>query len=198
MRKSFRNVKLQAGLARDPRVVARVVLGALLVANLIAAFAVFRPFGGSVEELENRITSLQQQVQQRQASLQRVRLLVSKIEKGRAAGDQFLSNYFMDRKTASSSLVSELLKSSRDAGIRMKEHAVEIEPIEGSNSLSMMTITANYEGTYGDLLQFVNRLDRSQRFFILDSLRAAPQPGSGNLSVNVKLNAFIREDLPAS
>ena len=42
----------------------------------------------------------------------------------------------------------------------------------------MMTITGGYEGTYGDLVQFMNRLDRSPRFLIVDSMNASPQQGS--------------------
>ena len=78
--------------------------------------------------------------------------------------------------------------------MRPKEHAFGFDPIEGSDTLSMVTITANYEGTYGDLLQFVNRLDKSPRFLILDTLTAAPQQGGTNLNVNIKLNTFVRED----
>ena len=58
MRKSFDNLRL-AGLSRkfskDPRVIARVVLGVLLLANLIAAFAIFQPLGGSAEELDQQL-----------------------------------------------------------------------------------------------------------------------------------------------
>jgi hypothetical protein len=67
-----------------------------------------------------------------------------------------------------------------------------MEPIEGSDTLGMLTITANYQGSYADLVQFVNRLDRSRKFLILESLTATPQQNSGVLNVNMKLNTFIR------
>jgi type IV pilus assembly protein PilO len=60
----------------------------------------------------------------------------------------------------------------------------------------MVTVVGNYEGTYGDLLQFVNRLDKSSRFLIIDTMSAAPMQGSGDLSINIKLNTFVREDGP--
>ena len=47
-------LKLPSNFTRDPRIVARAVLGVLLAANLIAAFAVFRPLGGSAEELDSQ------------------------------------------------------------------------------------------------------------------------------------------------
>jgi hypothetical protein len=57
----------------------------------------------------------------------------------------------------------------------------------------MLKITANYQGSYADLVQFVNRLDRSRKFLIVESLTASPQQGSGVLNVSMKLNAFVQE-----
>ncbi|MEJ7605068.1 MAG: type 4a pilus biogenesis protein PilO [Bryobacteraceae bacterium] len=185
---------LSSNLSKDPRLVARVVLGVLLLANLLAAYAVFQPFGGTAESLDEQHQALSGEVQRRQANLKRLRALVSKIEQARTSGDDFLGTYFMARRTASSTIVSELNQSAKDAGIRPREHSFAFDPIEGSDTLSMMTISANYEGTYGDLLQFVNKLDKSQRFLILDTLTAAPQLGTGNLAVNIKLNTFVREE----
>ncbi|HUS05216.1 MAG TPA: type 4a pilus biogenesis protein PilO [Bryobacteraceae bacterium] len=196
MRKNFKSLALPKNMRRDPRLIVRVVLGALLLANLAAAFAVFRPFGGSAEELDAQAVALRQQVQQKQASVQRLRALAAKIEGGRTAEDEFLNTYFMRRQTASSTIVSELMKSAKDSGIKQAEHSYSFDPVEGSDTLSMMTIVGNYEGTYADLLQYVNRLDKSPRFLILDSLAAAPQQGGNTLRVNIKLNTFVREDGP--
>jgi hypothetical protein len=196
MPRSFSSFRLPAGARKDPRFIARAAIGVLLFLNLLAAFAVFQPLGGSAEELDAEVARMHGDVQRRQASLQRLRFLVSKIEQGRSAGDEFLNTYFMDRRSASSTIVAELSTAAKEAGIRQKEHAYAFDPIEGSDHLSMMTITANYEGTYGDLVEFVNRLDKSPRFLILDTLTAAPQQGGANLSVNIKLNSFVREDRP--
>ena len=42
----------------------------------------------------------------------------------------------------------------------------------------------------------VNRLDKSSRFLIIDTMSAAPIQGSGNLVISVKMNTFVREDGP--
>ena len=80
------------------------------------------------------------------------------------------------------------------AKIKPKEHAYATEPIEGSDSLSLMTITANYEGTYANLMRFVHEIDRSPRMLIVEALSAAPQQGTGTLSISMKLDAFVRDD----
>jgi type IV pilus assembly protein PilO len=191
---SFR--QLPPNLTKDPRVLARLILGLLLLANLVAAFAIFRPLGGSAEELDRQLGDLQAQLKREQLQLQRTRALVSKIEQARASGDSFLQNYFMSRRTLSSTILAELNQAAKEAGIKRSQHSFTIDPIEGSDTLSMVTVVGNYEGTYGDLLQFVNRLDKSGRFLIIDTMSAAPMQGTGNLAINVKLNTFVREDGP--
>jgi hypothetical protein len=80
------------------------------------------------------------------------------------------------------------------AQIKERDRAQTTELIEGSDSLSMMTITANYEGTYRNLLNFIGELERSGPLLIIESLTAAPQQGSNTLAVSMKIDAFIRED----
>jgi hypothetical protein len=60
----------------------------------------------------------------------------------------------------------------------------------------MMTITANYEGPYRNLLNFIGELDRSEQFLIIESMTAAPQQGSNTLTVSMKIDAFIRDESP--
>ena len=108
----------------------------------------------------------------------------------------FLDQYFLARRTAYSTLLSELVAAADEAKIKPKEHAYSTEPIEGSDSLSMMSISANYEGTYSNLMRFVHELDRSPQFLIIDSLNATPQQGanSSTVTVTMKIDAFVREE----
>ncbi|MDZ4802984.1 MAG: type 4a pilus biogenesis protein PilO [Bryobacteraceae bacterium] len=190
---------LRARLTRDPRTVARAILGVLLLGNLIAAYMVARPVGGSAEELDAQISTLQSTLQRRTVEIQGMRQLVSRMNQARTGGDAFLGKYFLEGRTKSSTIVGELDTAAKDAGLRSKERSFNYDPIEGTDQFSMLTVVANYEGTYGDLLQFVNKLDKSSRFLIIDTLTAAPQQGNqgqGLLNVQVKFNAFVRQGAP--
>jgi len=182
------------GQRRDGVRVFRIVLGVLLGLNLLAAGLVLFPPGGSADDLERELAALQSQVMQKRALVERTRVNVAAIEKAREEGNQFLEQYFLDRRGADSTLLSELTEAARKAQIKERDRAQTTEPIEGSDSLSMMTITANYEGAYRNLLNFIHELDRSDRLLILQSLSAAPQQGSNTLTVSLKINAFIRDD----
>lgn len=180
-----------ARLRRDPRALIRLVLGVLVTLNVGAAVLLWRPWSASPEQMEQQLAALRQQIRQREAALERLKTIVDKVEKARTQGDEFIDQYFIPRRAASSIIITELREAAGRAGVRQAEHTFAFEPIEGSDELEMMTISGNYEGSYQNLVEFVNLLDRSPRLVIVDTLTAVPQRTAGALNVNLKMNAFI-------
>jgi type IV pilus assembly protein PilO len=172
----------------------RVALGVLLLATIGAAWIVMYPPGGSADDLQQQLAALQTQTAARRILLASTRQHVAAVEQGRSEGDKFLNEYFLARRTAYSTLLSELVDAADRAKIKPKEHAYATEPIEGSDSLSMMSISANYEGTYANLMRFVHELDRSPRLLIIEALNAAPEQSGGTLNISMKIDTFVRDD----
>jgi Tfp pilus assembly protein PilO len=179
---------------RDTKFVLRVVVGVLLALNVGAAGLLLFPPGGSAEDLEREAASLESQAVTKRALLEKTRQHVAAVELGRSEGDAFLGNYFLPRRAAPEMLLSQLGNAAAGSKIKEKDRSIAFEPIDGSDTLSMMSITMNYEGEYKDLLHFVHELDRSPSLMIIESLNAAPQAGTGILSVSIKLDTFVRED----
>lgn len=192
MRRSF-NINLKAH-ARDPRQMARIGLGILLAANLVAAWFVFQTPGGTPEQLESDLIAGRNQLIARQQSLARLKKVVEKAAQAREQGDRFLDSFFLPRRHAYSTLEIDLANAARSAGIRSKERTYGYEPVEGSDTLGMLNINANFEGTYADLMSLVNAIDRSKRLIIIEQLQAQPQQGTNLLAVVMKLNTFFRMD----
>ena len=189
-----RNFSLTLGGPSNPRSVIRLVLGLLAAANLVAGYFVLRPLGGSSEELRQQVAEMRTQIRQQQGALERTRLMTGKIEIGRGEGDKFMSKYFLPRRSAYSTVMAELNDLASQAKVTAKESANAIEPVDGSDILDMMQITGNYEATYGDLVHFVNMIDKADRLLVMESLNATPQQGGGKLNVLMKLDTFVQED----
>ncbi|MEZ5355878.1 MAG: hypothetical protein R2762_24865 [Bryobacteraceae bacterium] len=181
---------------KDPRAPWTWALAALALANLLAFVFLYRPFGGSVADLESQLHDLRTRIRLEQTQLKNIRDLTEKVERARGEQDGFVREYFMDRRTTSSTILNEIDSAAKKAGLQAREHTFVIEPVEGSTDLSMMTINANYEGSYADLVQFVNLVDRSRRFLIIDSLQAAPLQKAGVLAARFRMNTFIQEAVP--
>ena len=189
MRKSFR-----IWPPNEPGAIIRLLVAVLILANLAAGYFVLRPIGGSPEELRNQVADLRVQLRQRQSTIARTRLFATKIEAGRSQGDEFMDDYFLPRRIAYSSVLAELNQAAVTSHLKPKEAAFATEPIEGSDTLTMMQISANFEGNYADLIRFINLIDKSESLMIIEGLNATPQQGSGTLNVTLKLDTFVRED----
>src|SRR5271154_1829333 len=182
------------GHGRDPRFAVRVILGSLLALNLVATGFLLFPPGGSAEDLERQMAALQTQLAVKKIALQQARQHAAAVEEGRGEGDGFLDNYFLPLRSAYRTVDSELLRAAAAAKIKPKETAYSAAPIEGSDTLQMMTITATYEGGYKDVLSFVHAIDQSPKMLIIESLSAVPQQGSNMLAVSMKIDAFVRAE----
>lgn len=196
-------IRLKGLSVKDPRIVMRAAIGLLLAANLAMAVIAFKPFGGSADDLRKDQASLSAQLRQLQANLEKSRQHVAKIEIARTEGDDFLAKYIMDKRAASAIMLEEMNKAAGDAGIRALPENVSYEPIEGSDTLQMMSITAGFEGDYAGLAKLVNLLEKapSPEFLIIDEMNLnAPQQqnqkaaaGRQLVNVNLKLLAFVRD-----
>jgi Tfp pilus assembly protein PilO len=175
--------------------IVRAGLGALLIANVVAAAFAFHLFGASPRQVKEELAQARARARAEQARLERSRILVGKIDAGSDQAGRFVADYMTDRRTTFSTIIGEINLIAKQAGMKEEEGTIApLEAIEGSRDLDMMTISVNFEGGYAQLLKFVNLLDRSPRFLIIESLSVTPRPKGDVLAVNVKLNTFVKND----
>src|SRR5579872_4057838 len=115
---------------KEPRVVMRVIIGTLLVANLAAAVVAFKPFGGSADDLRRETEALRSQLARAEANLATSKQLVDKVQTARTQTDQFLEKYVLDQRVMSSTILEELGKLANDAGIKAGQQTNSLEPVE--------------------------------------------------------------------
>src|SRR5438046_494831 len=151
--------KLSFASMKDPRISVRAALGTLLALNIVAALILFKPWGGSADDLERQLASMRQRLPQQQAALAKTKSVVQKVESARVEGEQFMTKYMLNGRSTYSSIVGELDRAAERVSLKPKERQFSMEPIEGSDTLGMMTISAKYEGAYLNLTKFINELD---------------------------------------
>ena len=166
MRKNFS----LPGQWREPRVLMRGIIGALLLANVVAAIVAFKPFGGGADDLQRQEASLQQQLSAMRKRIDADKMLVAKMQNARKDKDQFLAKYVADERLGASTLFQELNRISTEAGVKQLPVTFNQQDIEGSDTFKMFTVTEGYEGSYASLAKFINLVDKSPHFLIIESL----------------------------
>lgn len=176
---------------KEPRIVLRAIIFALLAANVAAAVMAFKPFGGSADDLRREEASLNRQLTSLRDRVAKDKLLVAKMQNARKDTDQFLAKYVTDERLGASTLLGELGRIAADAGVKELPGAYSEKPIEGSDGMVMVTVTAGCEGSYASLAKFINLLDKSPRFLIIESLATWAQQNGAALNVQIKIDTFM-------
>jgi len=168
------------------------LLGALTIFDLAFwVFAVLPLADQEVRQVE-RIAQLTREVGEKTKGLDTLRKVRDRIGTARTQGDELVANITFDRRSTFSQLLAEMDTAAVDSGIEIRERLYDQQPIEGADHYGMLTITSNYRGQYDNLVKFLNRLDRSERFLIIESLGATPRAESNDLQFTLKIDTFVR------
>jgi Tfp pilus assembly protein PilO len=135
----------------------------------------------------NRLTMLEKQYRADNARLERFRAELPADEK---QWDEFFTNHFHPAGAGYSAVSEDLGGLSRAAGLRadsisFHQHAPD------ARGLMQVDITTAVEGDYDGLVQFLNKLEHSGNFYVLDSLALASS-SQGKLRLNVQLRTYFR------
>lgn len=187
--------KKKLGLPRW-RLTRRHMLAALAV--LLAFDVVFylfavRPLGAREEEQRILLRTLLRQQQQKTEELERLRVVVAKVEKARVEGDELINQLTLARNSTYSRLVAELDAAADEAGLESRERAYDPDPIEGAEEYGAITVTASFRGRYEQLVNLLHRLDHSEEFLIIGALGATPRSDTNDLQITMRIDTFVRD-----
>ena len=173
------------------------VLGALAAFDVLFYFFAVSPLDAREQETLARIEASRRQLEQKEEGLEELRIIAGKVEKARTAGDELLNQITIERRVTFSTLVTELDGAAAEAGIQDRDRVYDMEPIDGTEQYGIVSINANFRGEYEKLVNFLNRIDRSERFLIIESLGASPRSDSSELQVTMRniLSPFLKNVL---
>lgn len=135
----------------------------------------------------NRLVMLEKQYRADNARLERFKAELPADEK---QWDEFFTTHFHPAGAGYSAISEDLGDLSTSAGlhsdtISFHQHAPD------ARGLMQVDITTAVEGDYDSLVQFLNKLEHSDNFYVLDSLTLASS-SAGKLRLNVQLRTYFR------
>jgi Tfp pilus assembly protein PilO len=135
----------------------------------------------------NRLGMMEKQYRADNARLERFKTELPADEK---QWDEFFTTHFHPAGAGYSAISEDLGDLSRSAGlgsdnISFHQHAPD------ARGLMQVDISTAVEGDYDSLVQFLNKLEHSENFYVLDSLALASS-SVGKLRLNVQLRTYFR------
>jgi hypothetical protein len=169
--------------------VIRIVLAVILLADAVL-FGVHWKLNDSPHVQPAELSRLAMMEKQYRADNARLERFKSELPADEKQWDEFFTMHFHPAGAAYSAISEDLGDLSRSAGlhsdaITFHQHAPD------ARGLMQVDIVTAVEGDYDSLVQFLNKLEHSGNFYVLDSLALASSNG-GKLRLNVQLRTYFR------
>lgn len=121
------------------------------------------------------------------ARAQKIRQDLPSIEKD---SDGFFHDEFRPVGSGYSALIDDLGTLARNAGIRTEGFSFR-QQAPDKRGVTEIQISTTVDGDYSSVVKFIDSLERSESFYILDSLSLA-SGSAGGLKLNLQLRTFFR------
>jgi len=162
-----------------------MVIGALLLVDAVAVVALVTPLAGAASSRVAELARLRTELQlHRQAPW---RGLDKKVPEAR----QQIQDFYQERFPDGYSMISgDLNRIAGEVGVKIGsvKYDQKDAPVEG---LQRVEIEANVAGDYLQLVKFINAMERSRLFFVINDLALGGEQ-NGTVKLQMKLETYLR------
>ncbi|OFW00766.1 MAG: hypothetical protein A3G20_00175 [Acidobacteria bacterium RIFCSPLOWO2_12_FULL_59_11] len=168
----------------------RTILLILLALNAVLLALVLRPPGSSLLARQERFDRVRGQHATAQHTLQQMRDLRAKLEAALRNGQKFSGENFLPRQKAFSVLLADLERLASESRLKPADIKYRLQEEDSQPGWTNVDVTLTVEGEYPDLVRFINRLEQSQLFWLIDSLNVSGSPGKG-LRLDLQMRTYF-------
>jgi Tfp pilus assembly protein PilO len=168
-------------------------LGAVAAANLVVFLLLTEPLHRLSRVRQAEWQAMEQRLEQRQRSVERLERQVERLERQSANLAQFYDVILADK-------VSRMTAIQRSIRALAAQFNVNPESVSYGPSylpvpdLVQFDISFPLRGSYENLRQFVQRVESSEHFLIIDDISLADaREGGVSLSLNVRMHTYFRD-----
>ena len=171
---------------------------AMGVVSLICAGLLLSPLVGSAESRRSELTGLSNDLRVKTREVVPLRGIDKKIVEARGEIKQFYDERFPE---VESSVSESLGKVAGENNVKIDaakydskgEERNEKSPAKDAQAvgLRLVQIEASFSGSYPSMMHFVNDLEKTKTFFLVDNVNVGEAQG-GEVKLQMKLEAFVK------
>src|SRR5437867_9375435 len=153
------------------RMLAGLVL--LAVADLLFFLVGLRPTGQRARQRRDEFDRLRVEIQLRRDKVTALRTIAGSVGEARRQDGEFYQQNFLPKPTGFSLIMEEVERLARANRVRKSAVSYGLTDVRYRPDLSQVNITTSLDGDYGDIVRFINQLERSKLFLMIDTISAA-------------------------
>lgn len=158
------------------------LLALLVVNGVLFAAATYR-LANKQELLADEQARLRLELEEKKTELEGLSLEEARVTANDNAVTDFWTDVVKTRVPGLTEAWEEIDRLTKESNVIKGRTAFNRDLIDAG--LEQITATMPVEGTYFDLVRFINRLERSERFFLVEKVRLAPQENQGTTTIRL-------------
>jgi Tfp pilus assembly protein PilO len=165
-------------------------LALLLVADIALAFLLWRSSSIGPVEMRAQRDDLALQARLLKADVERGEKIRASLPQVGKDCEDFYQRSFLSASTGYSSVETDLGAIAAKAGLKTSGFAFTQHDVK-DRGVTEMTITTSVDGNYESVIQFINGLERSRNFYLLNNL-SLTSATSGEVKLQLELQTYFR------
>jgi len=166
----------------------------LLLVNVVALAVFDAFFDDKAEAGRSSVERTRAESSELMAARQKTEVLVKRAERNHRRLERLYRQRFQTQEQRITKMISEVKDLARKAGLNPPTIRYPDDPIEALG-LIKRSIVFNVDGTYQSLRKFINFLELTNSFVILEEIRPGDNAGQGKrLSIALKVSTFFLDD----
>ena len=105
--------------------------------------------------------------------------------------ERFLGEQLLPVTGAYSTLAEDLNRVSKESGLQAKGISYRQNDLRDRRVVEV-EVSASVEGNYQSLVKFINGLERSKQFYLLENLTLVESSGGAGIRLNLQLKTYFR------
>ncbi|MGH9795957.1 MAG: type 4a pilus biogenesis protein PilO [Candidatus Acidiferrales bacterium] len=168
----------------------RIAVVALFALNAALLLFDWQVIGATPGNEKAQLERLRKQHDLWSSDIQRASEIRTRLGEVEKDCDRFFEEQFLSEEVGSSALLADLSKIAADAGLQARNITYKPKELDKRNVIEV-DINAAVEGNYEDLVAFINGLEKSERFYLMEGL-SLTSAQSGELKLNLQLKTYFR------
>lgn len=167
-----------------------IALAILLLADIGLGIFLWRDSRQQPADLRAELAQLVRQSKERQGDVAYGTKIRAELPQVSRDCSKFYEDTFLQRTTGYSVVDADLASIAGKAGLRTSDTSFKENEMK-DRSLTEVAISTSVEGSYASVIKFINGLEQSKNFYLLNDLHLASSNG-GMIKLQLDLRTYFR------
>ncbi|HEY6903719.1 MAG TPA: GspMb/PilO family protein [Candidatus Acidoferrales bacterium] len=168
----------------------RVALAVPLVLDLGLAVYLWQVGHANPREIRTQVARETAEAKLLRADVDRGERIRASLPLAGKDADSFYQQSFLDASTGYSRIEADLGAIAAQAGVRTSGFSFKQKETKEAG-VTQISVTTGLEADYPAVIRFINGIERSKNFYLLDQMQLK-SVSTGGLSLQLELHAFLR------